>query len=105
MDHVQNFRIVTADGETRTVTATSDPDYYWSVLGGSPGSWGVVLEYTVEAIPAPDYPNSALVNYMFPYDREAFLAVNEAATNVTLAAEGLRDFSIMMTISPFEQAP
>ncbi|MEV6371857.1 FAD-binding oxidoreductase [Micromonospora musae] len=47
-DHVQAVEIVTADGELRRVTADSEPDLFWALLGGK-GNFGVVtaLEFTL----------------------------------------------------------
>ncbi|TDD29084.1 FAD-binding oxidoreductase [Nonomuraea terrae] len=47
-DHVQAVEIVTADGESRRVTATSERDLFWALRGGK-GNFGVVtaLEFSL----------------------------------------------------------
>lgn len=47
-DHIQAIEIVTADGELRHVTASSEPDLFWALRGGK-GNFGVVttLEFTL----------------------------------------------------------
>ncbi|MEV6367053.1 FAD-binding oxidoreductase [Micromonospora musae] len=40
-DHVRSIELVTADGELRTVTATSEPELFWALRGGK-GNFGVV---------------------------------------------------------------
>ena len=47
-DHVQAIEIVTADGELRWVTASSEPDLFWAQRGGK-GNFGVVtaLEFAL----------------------------------------------------------
>ena len=49
-DHVRRFTIVTADGLIREVTATSDPDLFWAVLGGKVG-FGIVTELEFALMP------------------------------------------------------
>jgi FAD/FMN-containing dehydrogenase len=47
-DHIQAIEMVTADGELRHVTASSEPDLFWALRGGK-GNFGVVtaLEFTL----------------------------------------------------------
>jgi FAD/FMN-containing dehydrogenase len=47
-DHIQAIEIVTADGELRQVTASSEPDLFWALRGGK-SNFGVVtaLEFTL----------------------------------------------------------
>jgi FAD/FMN-containing dehydrogenase len=42
-DHVRRMNIVTAEGTLRQVTAESEPDLFWALLGGK-GNFGVVTE-------------------------------------------------------------
>lgn len=44
--HVTGFEIVLADGTAREVTAESDSDLFWAVLGGGPG-FGVVTRFRI----------------------------------------------------------
>ncbi|MFF0525349.1 FAD-binding oxidoreductase [Actinomadura nitritigenes] len=47
-DHVRAIEVVTADGEARRATPSSDPDLYWALLGGT-GNFGAVtaLEFAL----------------------------------------------------------
>ncbi|GAA1862610.1 FAD-binding oxidoreductase [Pseudonocardia ailaonensis] len=47
-DHVRRLRLVTADGEVRTVDA-SEPDLFWAVRGGG-GNFGVVTELETDLV-------------------------------------------------------
>ncbi|MFD6534599.1 FAD-binding protein [Streptomyces sp. NPDC060184] len=49
-DHVRRVDLVTADGELRHVTAQSEPDLFWAVLGGK-GNFGIVTEIEFEVFP------------------------------------------------------
>ncbi len=62
LDHVLEFRIVLADG--RVVDARPDNMYneiYYCVLGGFPGSFGIVTRYTLKCIPNSEFPHSRLL--------------------------------------------
>jgi FAD/FMN-containing dehydrogenase len=52
-DAIQSVQIVTADGKTREVSATVDPDLFWALRGGGGGSFGAVTAFTVKVRPAP----------------------------------------------------
>jgi hypothetical protein len=47
-DHVREIELVTADGELRQVTASSEPELFWALRGGK-GNFGVVtaLEFSL----------------------------------------------------------
>lgn len=80
LDYVKSFRIVTAadadatgDGGTvRTVSRESDAGLYNAVLGGGPGSFGIVVDYTVEAIKSADHPHSHMFYYFWPMTNTTF---------------------------------
>jgi len=45
--HVRSLRIVTPDGETRTVTGQSDPSLFWATAGGM-GLTGLIVAATIQ---------------------------------------------------------
>ncbi|MFF0465412.1 FAD-binding protein [Streptomyces mexicanus] len=49
-DHVRWMEVVTADGAVREVTADSDPDLFWALLGGK-GNFGVVTRMEFDVFP------------------------------------------------------
>ncbi|MBS1715496.1 MAG: FAD-binding oxidoreductase [Armatimonadetes bacterium] len=51
-DSVASFRIVTSDGDVRSASPESEPDLFWSVLGGG-GGFGVITEMTFRLYPHP----------------------------------------------------
>jgi FAD/FMN-containing dehydrogenase len=50
-DNVQSLQIVTADGQIRTASASSNPDLYWACRGGGGGNFGVVTSFTFTTHP------------------------------------------------------
>ncbi|WP_312034267.1 FAD-binding oxidoreductase [Actinoplanes sp. TBRC 11911] len=53
-DHVRRIEVVTADGEGHDVTATSEPDLFWALLGGK-GNFGVVTAIEVELFAVTEF--------------------------------------------------
>ncbi|MGI9049681.1 MAG: FAD-binding oxidoreductase [Rubrobacteraceae bacterium] len=49
-DHVRSIEVVTADGCLRHVTAESDPDLFWALLGGR-DNYGVVTGMEIDLVP------------------------------------------------------
>jgi FAD binding domain len=72
-NRVSSIELVTADGEPRTVDATTDPELFWALRGGG-GAYGIVTALHVELLPISEAYAGAL---LFPAE---------------LAAEGLRAY-------------
>ena len=53
-DNVQSLQIVTADGQVRTASASTNPDLFWACRGGGGGNFGVVTSFTFRTHPAGD---------------------------------------------------
>jgi len=61
LDRVSKFEIVLNDGTTETVERPPTRDessLYWAVLGGGPGSFGIITKITFECIKDGDHENS-----------------------------------------------
>ncbi|GKT97386.1 FAD binding domain-containing protein [Colletotrichum tofieldiae] len=50
-DQALEFEVVTADGKIVTASRTENPDLFWALSGGGPGTFGVVTSVTVRAYP------------------------------------------------------
>lgn len=50
-DNVLSFEAVTAEGEYVTANADENPDLYWALKGGGPGTFAVVTAVTVKTYP------------------------------------------------------
>lgn len=59
-DNILEYKVVTADGKLTIANAVSNPDLFWAMRGGGGGTWGVVVEATIRAFPAPK-----TLTYMF----------------------------------------
>ncbi|GAA2424472.1 FAD-binding oxidoreductase [Streptomyces glaucus] len=64
-DRVRGLELVTAQGELRAVTAESDPDLYWAVVGGR-DNFGIVTRLEMDLVPV-----SRVYGGGFFYDAEA----------------------------------
>ncbi|GAB2611442.1 hypothetical protein Aab01nite_66720 [Paractinoplanes abujensis] len=58
-DHVRSLDVVTADGELRHVTAHSDPELFWALLG-SKGNFGVVVAMEFALFPIATFYGGGL---------------------------------------------
>ncbi len=47
-----------------------------AIVGGNPGSWGVVTEFEMEAIPSADYPNTEILGIVWTYSLEVARTVS-----------------------------
>jgi hypothetical protein len=59
-DNILEYKVVTADGTLTIANEVSNPDLFWAMRGGGAGTWGVVVEATMKAYPAPK-----TLSYMF----------------------------------------
>ncbi|GJD04661.1 FAD binding domain-containing protein [Colletotrichum higginsianum] len=50
-DQALEFEVVTADGKIVTASRAENPDLFWALSGGGPGTFGVVTSVTVRAHP------------------------------------------------------
>ncbi|MDQ2814333.1 MAG: FAD-dependent oxidoreductase, partial [Actinomycetota bacterium] len=53
-DNVTSMQIVTADGQVRTCSGSSNPDLFWACRGGGGGNFGVVTSFTYRTHPASE---------------------------------------------------
>lgn len=75
LDHVVEFKIYTSDGTLRTVRRPPAQDrssLFWGVLGGGPGSFGILTELTFECIRDADHPLSWGYQGFFVYEKSLF---------------------------------
>jgi FAD/FMN-containing dehydrogenase len=53
-DRLVAARVVTADAEVRSASASSEPDLFWALRGGGGGNLGIVTSFTFATEPAPE---------------------------------------------------
>ena len=82
-NRVSAIELVTADGEARTVDATTHPDLFWALRGGG-GGYAIVTALHVELVPVTEAYAGAL---LFPPE---------------LAAEGIRAYRDWTAAAPEE---
>jgi FAD/FMN-containing dehydrogenase len=54
-DNLVSTEVVTADGEIRTASATSEPDLFWACRGGGGGNFGIHTAFVMRSHPAPSF--------------------------------------------------
>jgi len=101
-DYIEEFDIVTADGELRTVnrhsTEPDDVDLYFGVLGGSPGDFGVVTSVTFKPLKNADYPDSRCLKLMTLYSKELFEALTQEMLELGADDELAADWDVLVTM-------
>jgi FAD/FMN-containing dehydrogenase len=70
LDHVKSFDMVLSNGTLKTFSRGDL--LYWAVLGGGPGSFGVITEIRFECIMDVDHPKSFGYNGVFNFDKDVF---------------------------------
>jgi FAD/FMN-containing dehydrogenase len=52
-DRLVSATVVTADGTSRTVSASAESDLFWALRGGGGGNFGIVTSFTFDTVSAP----------------------------------------------------
>lgn len=65
LDSLLAVRMVTADGQLRTVDEHTDPDLFWALRGGGGGNFGVVTDFVFRVHPLP--PTASYFNVEWPW--------------------------------------
>lgn len=58
-DWIRSAKVVNASGDMLTASPSENPDLFWAIRGGGGGSYGVVVELTVQTV---QFPRSAMVS-------------------------------------------
>ncbi|PPR04848.1 hypothetical protein CVT24_007236 [Panaeolus cyanescens] len=87
VDRVLEFKIVTADGQLRTVNKCQHPDLFFALRGGGGGTFGVVLESTHLVTP-PVVVQAVLGEYNNTKANSAKLIKALSKVSVGLASDG-----------------
>ncbi|KAH6603848.1 hypothetical protein Trco_007294 [Trichoderma cornu-damae] len=86
MDTLQSVRMVGADGNVRTVSATSHPDLWWGVLGAG-ANFGVITSATYKVHPLVDKGKVFLADFYLPAERgREYFDMVEAHYNKQMSA-------------------
>jgi FAD/FMN-containing dehydrogenase len=92
-DNVQSLQIVTADGQIRTASASTNSDLFWACRGGGGGNFGVVTSFTFRTHPAGEivlfflsWPWSQAARVISGWQSWAPHAADQLWSNLHLAA-------------------
>jgi FAD/FMN-containing dehydrogenase len=92
-DNLQSLQIVTADGQVRTASASTNSDLFWACRGGGGGNFGVVTSFTFTTHPAGEivlfflsWPWSQAARVIAGWQSWAPHAPDQLWSNVHLAA-------------------
>jgi len=107
LDYVHGFEIFCT---RQYVSNTSNPDVHWAVLGGSPGSFGVITYYDLLPLRNADFATSSAYKCYWYYDEETLRQLLSAFHDLLTNADdidvhynfGLRVVSMNRNFIQFE---
>eukprot|EP00978_Attheya_sp_CCMP212_P007931 scaffold18423_cov67-Attheya_sp.AAC.2 len=107
LDYVTRIKMVLSSGEIVIATPTEYGDLFWAVLGGSPGAFGIVVEYEINALNSLSYEHAFAVRHFWDYTNETFRDVVDKKFQITQhpAYQKLNDFIAYITIGPHISNP
>ncbi|KAH8163871.1 hypothetical protein CIB48_g4376 [Xylaria polymorpha] len=86
VDNILSLRVVTADGNIRTVTAKSDPDLFWALRGAGP-NLGIVTSATFKSAPAASTADFQAWTGNLIFTEDKLEAVVQAIQDLVLGPE------------------
>ena len=113
LDHVIAFDIILSDEKKYHITkpdiinSTNDismnDEIYWSVMGGNPGSFGIITQYEIEPISNKDHPNSEFGMVVWKYNKEimkSLLISINIVINILTPIEEIEEYGFGVYTSP-----
>jgi FAD/FMN-containing dehydrogenase len=101
IDNLLAATVVTADGELRVASATSEPDLFWAVRGGG-GNFGVVTSFEFRLHPVGPEIYAGLVVYPFVQARQVLRAWRDFTAD---APDELTVWSVLRKAPPLPFLP
>ena len=101
IDNLLSARVVTVDGEIRTVSATSDPDLFWALRGGG-GNFGVVTEFEFKLHAVGPEVHAGLVVYPIAQAQKVLRAWRDFTT---VAPDALSVWTVLRKAPPLPFIP
>lgn len=82
MDYIKSIKLINANGKLQIVSLKNNHDLFWAILGGSPGSFGIILEYEFEPIYDNQYPFNYIYKSIYLYRKETFTYILNTTMNL-----------------------
>ncbi|KAF9113993.1 hypothetical protein BGX27_000386 [Mortierella sp. AM989] len=94
IDRISEMRVVNADGDLITVSATKNPDIFFALRGAGGGSYGVVTSFTL----LPVKPASKVTSFTYEWKMSDHAKVLKAYVDFQSTAS--RDVGVEMNVAP-----
>lgn len=101
IDNLLEARVVTADGQVRVASATSEPELFWALRGGG-GNFGIVTSFKFRLHPVGPEVYAGLVVYPFDQARQVLRAWRDYTAS---ASERLSVWAVMRKAPPLPFLP
>ncbi len=105
-DHIQKLRIITADKQPpefrwihRHSESEEEKELFYSVLGGSPGNFGVITHVTLKVHKDEDHPLSRGFRGQVPYSRAVLKQLLDLVLEMGDDDEFPADYDVVITMS------
>ena len=88
IDYVIAFDIILSDNTKHSIvkpqqnTSQFNDDLFYAVLGGGPGSWGVVTQFEVKTLRNDDYSDSAMYAVRWSFNKDVLLFLLQTITKL-----------------------
>jgi hypothetical protein len=94
-DRLVSATVVTADGASRTVSASTGSDLFWALRGGGGGNFGIVTSFTFDTVAAPqltvfglDFPASSVPDVLGGWQQWIIDMPDELWANCNIDGDG-----------------
>lgn len=101
IDNLLSVRVVTADGQVRVASASSEPELFWALRGGG-GNFGVATSFEFQLHPVGPEVYSGLVVYPFAQARQVLRAWRDFCAK---APDELSVWTVMRKAPPLPFLP
>ena len=97
-DYVVSIEVIDHAGESQEVTKDSNKDWFYAILGGSPGNLGVITHFTLEVHRDSDYEGSKGSMVVWPYTAQNLNYLLQILVNMSDNKAEKRNYDLCISV-------